>query len=1078
MFKISYVLPGRMSAGMTTELSMSFNPPNDFDQDISSEIICKAESGGAFKIPFGCRKRKCSPYIVGASANSIELDFGSIVVGSKDTRTFVLKNHGALKTDFEILLSEGEAFTANKEVGNVSSKEAVKIEITFAPTLISTSLSSQLVIKFAEDAEPLYVNCTGNSIASPLALRETHVDFGICDFHSQDHGRDILLINTAGQSIKFKVACTSTTIPTAIQAGSIVCKLPNGIGYLKIHKSAIIQGSGTFPIRIQFKPKENASKSLADFEVPLSINYTASGVACKIDFRVSGSITNASVSFEFKNNFKVSCSLYEQIELPIVITNHSHLPQTLKPYWNCKVFSLRALLTDEIAGDTLNIEPQQRTELCIVFKPEDIKQYELALQLKTERGKIYKFKGTGLGYRPQVRFNSNMLNFPPTSLGSMNNMKVTLIHKEPPNEKPDYYPWIKKERTPDSGNHGEIKYEFLSPSIELVGNSSDGSDSDYSYTLTDLLPVMVSPSNGTFTRSSSSVIDFIVSPSLFLAGVKNEIELRVNQIETDRKSAIETAETETRLEQENLEKEAAAAIAAAPKKKGANPTKAAEPVAAPVVLPIFKPIPPMNFFADFKECTAYVTIPCKITSGKTNAKRNSDFINGESVDSSKNEKVEELTQVRLVFDIVSPDFIIESWPSDSPTEDKTDSLLHGSLLFSMVSLHLLTFLKVPIGQCLYKSISIRNAKNHTITLKSSMLNPQGPFYLARSLRPINANGSYELRLSFEPRIAGKYQTTLDIMCGATSSTINLVGEAVIPQIDIQADAATVLDFPQLLLGDEAMIPIQITNPCHFPITVNAKAEQSGQFEISPQSSVILPHQEQTLSVKFCPMEEDSSIRDFMSLSYWGMKQEENIDLKAKGWSTGAVLSGYDAHMSKDDVSSVIQANQVCPDVSLVEDNNRFIECKCTWQAIDDEGGETAYVMEPKCLEILNLKPDVLKMENVGKNIKALAVQYTIEKIQFINLESTEFYIDLDLLSGSVDHGSKKSIGIKLSSLAALADSGASKKSKKSSETQVLSTPVKLNLVSYFRISLKGGYQSTEPKGIAEQKDWVLKVTVE
>jgi hypothetical protein len=362
-----------------------------------------------------------------------------------------------------------------------------------------------------------------------------------------------------------------------------------------------------------------------------------------------------------------------------------------------------------------------------------------------------------------------------------------------------------------------------------------------------------------------------------------------------------------------------------------------------------------------------------------------------------------------------------------------------------------------------------------------MLNPQGPFYLAKSLRSIDAKGSYELRLSFEPRIAGKYQTTFDISCGATSTTINLIGEAVIPRIDIQPDVTALVDFPQLILGDEAVKSIVVTNPCHFPITVIAKAEQSGQFEITPQSSIVLPRQEQTLSVKFCPVIEDSPIQDTLSISYWGMKQEEKIDLSGKAWATGAVMSGYDRHISRDEAASIVyfaHVNQAGPEKVLEEDDNRFIECVCGWNAIETEGGEGAYVMAPKILEILNLKPDALKMENVGKNIKTLIVQYTIEKIPFGVVEPSELCIELDSYSGSIDQGSKKSLAVKLSNVAMLAESNSGKKGKKINETQVISTPNKLNLVGYFRVSMKGGYQSTEPKGVAEQKEWLLKVSVE
>lgn len=161
---------------------------------------------------------------------------------------------------------------------------------------------------------------------------------------------------------------------------------------------------------------------------------------------------------------------------------------------------------------------------------------------------------------------------------------------------------------------------------------------------------------------------------------------------------------------------------------------------------------------------------------------------------------------------------------------------------------------------------------------------------------------------------------------------------------------------------------------------------------------------------------------------------------------------------------------------IQEEKIHYIQCNSAWDS-GELNGKEVYSMKPRDLEFLNLKPDVLKMENVGKNPKSLAISYQIEKIQIPDdSEAVEYHLEFDSFTGSVDHGSKKLMSIRLTNVASNTDS-TNKKAKKQTDASVYSQE-KVAIVNYFRITMKGGYKCTEPKGVAEQTDWLLKVMLE
>ncbi|KAJ3410299.1 hypothetical protein HDV05_003955 [Chytridiales sp. JEL 0842] len=71
-FEVLAAPPGRMSAGMTTEVKIIFRPPAGYDRDIQDGKVCfDAEFGGVFEVGVGCEARKCRPRVGGVGGKGV-----------------------------------------------------------------------------------------------------------------------------------------------------------------------------------------------------------------------------------------------------------------------------------------------------------------------------------------------------------------------------------------------------------------------------------------------------------------------------------------------------------------------------------------------------------------------------------------------------------------------------------------------------------------------------------------------------------------------------------------------------------------------------------------------------------------------------------------------------------------------------------------------------------------------------------------------------------------------------------------------------------------------------------------------
>ena len=97
-FVVDYTPSGRMSAGLSSVVTITFNPK--LNSDIETELPLLTETGEV-KIPIKCT---CKKAIVSAKMENVE--FGEVFYGDSKTVNFIIENIGALPTNYRIVMKD------------------------------------------------------------------------------------------------------------------------------------------------------------------------------------------------------------------------------------------------------------------------------------------------------------------------------------------------------------------------------------------------------------------------------------------------------------------------------------------------------------------------------------------------------------------------------------------------------------------------------------------------------------------------------------------------------------------------------------------------------------------------------------------------------------------------------------------------------------------------------------------------------------------------------------------------------------------------------------------------------------
>ena len=101
-FLIQYTPSGRMSAGLSTTITITFTP--QLNIDINGVLPLLSETG-PINIPLICTCKKAQVYL--ANPDQAKVNFGQVIYGEQCTRYVKLKNEGALNAKISVKTPDG-----------------------------------------------------------------------------------------------------------------------------------------------------------------------------------------------------------------------------------------------------------------------------------------------------------------------------------------------------------------------------------------------------------------------------------------------------------------------------------------------------------------------------------------------------------------------------------------------------------------------------------------------------------------------------------------------------------------------------------------------------------------------------------------------------------------------------------------------------------------------------------------------------------------------------------------------------------------------------------------------------------
>ena len=304
-FAVTFTPPGRMSAGLTCPITITFNPK--VNKDIVTVFPILSETG-EIHIPLECYTKKSV-----ISYDTQEINFKEVILGEHGKKTLTIKNDGALGSDFRLLDQEGNAIPLKSEKGGVDESASVAdgpdspgllpddsflamldfprssqigsysgqtLSFKFSPTQIGEFRETLQVVYQNSDIPRLNLKITGQCIDVPICVERDLYDFQVCVLNHTYRER-IVLRNRSLLPMKIQL-----TFPKDAK------------DHLEFNPTlGFIQAKSEFEVWVKFKPNADAFVKLRDFvESPgvfrVPIRVTGANQVMPVNFEIRAEVTD------------------------------------------------------------------------------------------------------------------------------------------------------------------------------------------------------------------------------------------------------------------------------------------------------------------------------------------------------------------------------------------------------------------------------------------------------------------------------------------------------------------------------------------------------------------------------------------------------------------------------------------------------------------------------------------------------------------------------------------------------------------------------------------------------------------
>eukprot|EP00794_Sanderia_malayensis_P015259 gene15259-16834_t len=1035
--EIQFDPPGAMSAGLTCDFVATFTPM--LNVNIIGQVDFFAQTG-PFSVPIKCLKKRCE-----LSVDIHEVNFETQVVGETRRKTITLTNSGALATNYELIkltganrrysASEASSIGAatiedvaetenndprievtleeasnvhpqqdiNKDLldtndhvvpegsrtplslpsttvedsmkvgqfakGSIAPFSNLKLEIIFAPTIASTvACDFQLQFDDEESAE-IDIIARGTGIDVPVWVEREVVDLKICMFDRLF--QDAIVVNNRATS------ALRLTFQVPKELRDYIELLP---------KTAYIQAESQFSAQLKFLPRHSmltdaaayCDKKTGRLDAPIMLRVADQ--TRPVPFSVKAVVTSSDFEFDAKLIDFGYCTIYESVRKTIVLTNKSVLSQAYGFVGTPETIDVQP---NDGFGTLL---PEEAIDIDVIFSPKKAQEYRFELTCKSGIGREFKLPCKAIGVLPPLQLSDSLIKFKATAINDTSSADIFIVNSHlSSNEFTHAVPRIGRGPVFPCG---PTSFEFILPNDA---------------------PITLSPTVGTLKPGEKCMIHVAFSPRLD----DNKIRSEAVKI-CEKKEELECKHTEMLLAQQAKEnsknklkggKKSAqrsakrrstptggggAVALSSPRSKSAGSTVAADDVIAGS--DVYESAQ-LSLLRSFDNCFNAYKIPCYVAYGEC----------GEPA------KLEYSKYYMIYLEVHCPSVC----PSVVVISDKGRNSVE--------------FGNVATGQRVTKVVSIQNISAEDIDLKSSALDPIGPFEMVNALRVLAPDSIHNIKLSFTPQKSIEYYEMLEVGCARSNVLLKLKGRGVEPSIELSAENG-MLDVGEALVSDtitnvlklknasELSLSIGITlgswlpmkhsraqHACQDVESLEALPQSSGfvigrsnlsglcAFDCQPCKSIVEPGESQEFTVSFSPDHPSQNYADELCINVNGEEEKHRIRLLAHAWPYMTYVKGWDRVKPLEESLAVTYDIEEPEDLKAIQ-RTSLLTFNCN--LINDEFSEDARQVEIGCIKanILTKKSCDFYFENFK--------------------EANDLGFTFDPMRGGVDIGVKKMLSFR------------------------------------------------------------------
>jgi hypothetical protein len=431
-FDIKYTFPGRMSAGTTCDIFITFTPR--LLKDIESHIPFLAETG-PFQVPLRCYTKKV---VIRVEPNDLKVDFGSVILAEKLTKTITIRNSGALDTTFTLAGDAVEIHNILKTTTDMSQDNLLKSDTVANPSRVLKFSATQgyigkhstfsFQITFYPKVADNFESFVRLSFEDSFTEDITFQIFGI--------GQNVS-IYLERETLDLKTCCLGTLyrdVLTIFNRGSISmkCELKTP-KQLKAHlefnpKVGFVQTEKPLQIQVKFKPQPSILKDAEEYvdsetgtlSIPIRVNVPDQSMP--VFFDLNAVIVSSKLAIEPNMINFGKCSVDECISVPISIKNESLLPQkfgfiNLPP-------EVQVTPNDGYA----TIYKHETLNCNIRFSPSAAIDYHFKLTCKTDRNESFIVSCAAVGIQSPLKFSTPLLRLASVAIGDRTSRTFTVTN--------------------------------------------------------------------------------------------------------------------------------------------------------------------------------------------------------------------------------------------------------------------------------------------------------------------------------------------------------------------------------------------------------------------------------------------------------------------------------------------------------------------------------------------------------------------------------------------------------------------------------------------------------------------------